>query len=201
MLQQAVKGNLDKCIKCGLCVASCPVANSCSSFAGPKHMGPELTRFRLDDKLGLDKQVDYCCNCRSCEQACPSGVKVSMLNAYYKSHWKTKDKIFSLRDNMLGRPGLVAQLSTVQAGLTNFMLKKDLVKHSMDSFLGISKHQAFPAYQGQSFTQWFAKKPQYTSDKKVLYFVGCSTNYNSPEIGISLVKILEHNGYQVIVPK
>lgn len=200
MLEQAVKGNLDKCMKCGICVANCPVANNTSKFSGPKHMGPELTRFRLDENITLEEQVDYCCNCRSCEIACPSGVKVSLLNAFYKSHLKSQQQKINFRDNLLGRPGILAQLGSINTGITNFMLKKDLMKYSLDRILGISKHSSFPPYQKENFIKWFGRRPKFSSSKKVVYFVGCSTNYNSPEIGKSVVQVLEHNGYEVIVP-
>lgn len=163
-------------------------------------MGPELTRFRLDEKIELADEADYCCHCGNCEMVCPSGVKVSLLNAHYKSQWKkSKDKL-NLRDNMLGRPGVLAQLGSFHVGLTNFMMGQDVIKFSMDKFLGISKEHSLPAYQKQSFTNWFKKREVKQAEKQVVYFAGCFTNYNAPEVGKAVVRILEHNGYQVIVP-
>lgn len=199
-MRQAAKGRLDKCIKCGTCVVSCPVASTTPNFTGPKHMGTELTRFRLDERIGLQEDVDYCCNCRSCEIACPSGVKVSQLNAYYKSLWKGEQEKVSLRDNLLGRPGLLAQLGSFHVGVTNFMLGKDLMKRVLDKSLAISQKRSFPSYQNESFADWFKKRKSLKSDKKVIYFVGCFINYNAPQVGKSVVAVLEHNGYEVIVP-
>lgn len=200
-MKYAVEGALDKCIKCGICTANCPVAAKSEAFAGPKHMGSELTRFRLDEKIPLEEQVDYCCNCRNCELNCPSGVKVSLLNAYYKSLWKAKNEKLNVRDNLLGRPALVAKLGTVNVGLTNFMLEKNVIKNIMEKTLGTSKQRAFPSYQKESFVEWFHKRKSVTFPKKVVYFVGCFTNYNIPEVGKSVVQILERNGYEVIVPQ
>ncbi len=200
-MQKAVKGELDRCIKCGICTANCPVANNSEAFSGPKHMGPELTRFSLDKKNSLEEQVDYCCNCRSCELACPSGVKVSLLNACYKSEWKAGREKGSLRDNMLGRPELLAKLGSFHVGLTNFILGQQLTKSTLEKTLAISKHRSFPTYREESFDRWFRQRKPFTSDKKVVYFAGCYTNYNQPEVGRSVVQILERNGYQVIVPE
>lgn len=38
------------------------------------------------------------------------------------------------------------------------------------------------------------------SDKKVVYFHGCATMYYEPFIGKAAVAVLEHNGFEVIVP-
>ena len=139
-MKKAVKGELDRCIKCGVCTVNCPVAGQSDTFSGPKHMGPELTRFSLDGNNPLDEQVDYCCSCRSCELVCPSGVKVSLLNAHYKSEWKARRQKGSLRDNMLGRPNLLAKLGSFHVGLTNFMLNHQLTKNTLALSLAASRY-------------------------------------------------------------
>jgi glycerol-3-phosphate dehydrogenase subunit C len=194
-----IRNELDKCIKCGICTANCPVARASVNFAGPKHMGPEMTRFRLDNRLGLEGQVDYCCDCRNCEQVCPSGVKISLLNAHYKQQLKAGRQV-KLRDRMLSRPGSLAKMSNIHTGMSNFMLRRELVKAAMDKTLGISKFRSFPAYSNKSFVKWFKRHPVPDLPKQAVYFVGCSTNFNEPETGKSVVRILEHNGYRVIVP-
>jgi glycerol-3-phosphate dehydrogenase subunit C len=196
-----VKDELDKCIKCGICTANCPVAGASSSFAGPKHMGPELTRFRLDKGLELEEQIDYCCDCRNCELVCPSGVKVSLLNTYYKNEFTSKRKGLNLRGNMLGRPGLMARMSSVNPGFVNFMLDTGLVKGTMDRTLGIHHKRSFPAYSKSSFRRWFNSREGLKSEKKVVYFTGCTANYNEPEIAMAVVQILERNGYEVLIPE
>lgn len=197
----SVKNELDKCIKCGICTANCPVASKSESFAGPKHMGPEMTRFRLDDKLDLENQVDYCCDCRNCELVCPSGVKVALLNAYYKNELMKKQKKVNLRGNMLSRPGMMAQMSAVYPGLVNFMLGTGLVKNTMDAAVGIHKERSFPPYSKTSFMRWFKTRKGLKSEKKVVYFVGCTANYNEPEIARAVIKILERNGFEVVIPQ
>jgi glycerol-3-phosphate dehydrogenase subunit C len=164
-------------------------------------MGPELTRFRLDNKIELEDEVDFCCNCRSCEQACPSGVKVSLLNAYYKSKWRESQGKQNLRDNLLGRPPLLARLGSFHVGATNFMLNKQLAKNVLEKTIATARERSFPQYHRESFSKWFSKRKIISANKKVVYFAGCFTNYNRPQVGKSVVKILEHHGYQVIVPE
>jgi glycerol-3-phosphate dehydrogenase subunit C len=195
-----IRSELDKCIKCGLCTASCPVAGRAGGFAGPKHVGPEMTRFHLDDRLGLEAQVDYCCNCRTCEQACPSGVKISLLNACYRHDLHTRQD-FQLRDRLLGRPGMMARLSSLPVGATNYMLNNRLVRAALDRGLGIAQERPLPAYSRENLRQWLQRRRQPdSSPRQVVYFPGCTAEYNQPEIGRSVVTILERCGYQVLLP-
>ncbi len=195
-----IRSGLDKCIKCGLCTASCPVASRTGGFAGPKHMGPEMTRFRLDDRLGLEAQIDYCCNCRTCEQVCPSGVKISLLNACYRNDLHTRQGL-KLRDGILGRPGMMARLGSLHAGATNYVLNNRLVRAALDRGLGIARERRLPSYSRENLRKWFQRRRQPdSSPNKVVYFPGCTAEYNLPEIGRSVVNILERCGYQVILP-
>ena len=200
-MKEAVDGALDSCVKCGICTANCPVASFSFEFSGPKHMGPDLTRFRLDNKIPLEGQVDYCCNCKNCEVVCPSGVKVSLLNAYYKSQWKLIERDCNPRDKILARPHYLAKLGSFNVGLSNLMLDQGYVKGLLEKTLKVSRHRPLPAYQKESVIKWFNKGKSITSDKKVIYFLGCYTNYNETEIGKNVVRILERNGFEVMIPK
>src|SRR6188768_4154266 len=71
------------CIHCGLCTSSCPtyIVN------GNENDGPRgrihLMRAVTDERIPLTDEVrhhlDLCLDCRSCETACPSGVKYGQL--------------------------------------------------------------------------------------------------------------------------
>lgn len=199
-MDEVIKRELDKCIKCGICTASCPVVRGSQKFAGPKHLGPELTRFRLDERLELDEQADYCCDCRSCEQACPAGVKVSLLNAGYRHRLRLQMR-GKWGDGLLCRPERLGRMSSVSPELTNLLLRSRLVRAAMEKTLGVAEKRRLPVYSRKSFMKWFQQGERHRSDRKVVYFVGCFANYNAPQTGVSVVNILEHHGFQVLVPE
>ena len=74
------------------------------------------------------------------------------------------------------------------------------VKAVMDSVLKIDKHRTFPKYAGQTFVSWFKKN---AADKQELYlnhvsfFHGCYINYNYPQLGKDVVKVMNAIGYGV----
>lgn len=45
-------------------------------YPGPKQAGPDGERLRLKDGALYDEALKYCINCKRCEVACPSDVKI-----------------------------------------------------------------------------------------------------------------------------
>lgn len=71
------------CVHCGLCTAACPTYLE----TGDENNGPRgriyLMRAVTDGRLELtpevERHLDLCLDCRSCETACPSGVQYGRL--------------------------------------------------------------------------------------------------------------------------
>lgn len=67
--------------------------------------------------------------------------------------------------------------------------------------MGISADMTLPSYAKETFHKLFLKRKQFSSKEKVLYYPGCYVTYNTPEVGLKLVDVMEHNGIQVVVEK
>lgn len=214
--------NLDACIKCSACTARCPVAGVYPQFPGPKAVGPDAERFRLEGVNFNPLILNYCSNCKSCEVACPSGVNVTgMISAArrksrgkggYQERWQHR-----LRSWILGRAELLGKMGTLWPELFNTVLKQIFVRMLMEQMVGISRKAPLPAYQKTfrhlSTSGHFQLPADLSSEatsslqlpvgnwRKVLYFPGCYATYNEPATAQAVVKILEYNGFEVIVPK
>ena len=176
---------LEQCMKCSICTVYCPVSAVEPQYPGPKHAGPDLMRYRMKDEHFFNDNLKMCLNCKRCEVACPNGVKIGDIiqeaRIKYSSHGP------SLRDRMLANTDFVGTMATLAAPLVNFSL-------------GIDKHRTFPSYSSQKFETWFKKEAaekQKNFSKFVSYFHGCYVNYNYPQLGKDLVKILNAVGYGV----
>lgn len=190
--------SFEQCIKCTVCTVYCPVTAVNPEYPGPKQAGPDGERYRLKNPYFYDDSLDYCLNCKRCEVACPSNVKIGdIIQSARLKYSKKKPK---LRDYMLANTDIMGTLATTFAPLVNASLKLAPVKGLMDQVLAIDHHRTFPAYSGQKFETWFKKEAadkQEAYKQHVSYFHGCYANYNYPKLGKDFVKVLNAIGYGV----
>ena len=192
------ESTFEQCMKCTVCTVYCPVVAVNPDYPGPKQAGPDGERYRLKDPLFYDEALDLCLNCKRCEVACPSNVKIGDIIQAARLKYSTKKP--KLRDYILANTDIMGGLATTMAPVVNFTLGLSPVKAVMDGVLGVDHHRTFPKYAGQKFETWFkrhAASKQTEFDKKVSYFHGCYANYNYPKLAKDLVKILNAVGYGV----
>ena len=190
--------SFEQCIKCTVCTVYCPMVAVNPDYPGPKQAGPDGERYRLKNPMFYDDALDLCLNCKRCEVACPSNVKIGDL--IQSARLKYSSKKPKLRDFMLANTDMLGSLATTMAPVVNFTLGLKPVKAVMDGVLAIDHHRTFPKYAGQKFETWFkrhALKKQEAYTKKVSYFHGCYANYNYPKLAKDFVKIMNALGYGV----
>ncbi len=190
--------DFEQCIKCTICTVYCPMTAVNPNYPGPKQSGPDGERYRLKKPLFYDEALKYCLNCKRCEVACPSNVRIGdIIQAARIKYSKRSPK---LRDVILANTDFMGTVATTVAPIVNTTLKLKPVKHLMDWTLAIDHHRTFPSYASQTFERWFRKEAaakQMQFAKQVSYFHGCYANYNNPQLGKDLVKILNALGYGV----
>ena len=190
--------SFEQCIKCTVCTVYCPMVAVNPDYPGPKQAGPDGERYRLKNPMFYDDALDLCLNCKRCEVACPSNVKIGDL--IQSARLKYSSKKPKLRDFMLANTDLLGSVATTMAPVVNFTLGLKPVKAVMEGMLAIDHHRTFPKYSGQKFETWFkrhALKKQEAYTKKVSYFHGCYANYNYPKLAKDFVKIMNALGYGV----
>ncbi|MCI1779967.1 MAG: anaerobic glycerol-3-phosphate dehydrogenase subunit C [Bacteroidales bacterium] len=190
--------NFEQCLKCTICTVYCPVVQVNPDFPGPKQAGPDGERFRMKFPDMADTSLKYCMNCKRCEVACPSGVRIGDI--IQTARIKDKKTHVKLRDAILANTDIVGTMATMAAPVVNSVIKLRPVKKLMDSVMKIDSRRTFPDYSQQTFEKWFRKyamKTQSTYDRQVTYFHGCYVNYNYPQLGKDLVKIMNAAGYGV----
>ena len=190
--------SFDHCIKCTVCTIYCPVARATHLFPGPKQSGPDTERLRIKNPELVDESLKYCSNCKRCEIACPSGVKIADL--IQEAKFRHLKKKFRLRDFFMSRTDLVGKLATFMSFLTNFVINFPLVKFFMDTILKIPFGRSFPKYASGTFHRWARKKmpDQSKFPTKAVYFHGCYVNYNNHQLGKDLVEVLNAMNIGVI---
>ncbi len=182
--------SFDHCIKCTVCTIYCPVARATHLFPGPKQSGPDTERLRIKNPELVDESLKFCSNCKRCEIACPSGVKIADL--IQEAKWKHLRKKFRLRDYFMSHTDLVGTMAVFFSFLMNFFMGLSIVRFGMDLVLKIPMGRKFPKYNSTTFRSWYNKirKTQESYPEKAVYFHGCYVNYNDLSLGRDLVKVL-----------
>jgi glycerol-3-phosphate dehydrogenase subunit C len=197
---ELIRESLDHCVKCTICESFCPVAAATPLFPGPKYVGPQAERFRLQD-MSVDDSLDYCSGCGICTQVCPQGVKIAEINARARSELKERTGV-PVRDKVIARPATTARLATPVAPLANWALGNRTVRKVVERTVGVHSRAPLPRFAGRTFGRWARRhRAAETAGKSVVYFHGCSTNYFEPDLGKKTMAVLEHNGFNVIVPR
>jgi glycerol-3-phosphate dehydrogenase subunit C len=195
-----LRGTLDHCVKCTICETACPVSNVSPLFPGPKYEGPQAERYRVADEPSVDASVDYCSGCGICSQVCPQGVKIAEINAQARNKLK-RQKGFPLRDRIITRPTWLGRAGTPVAPLANLSLRLRPVRVLGEKALGVHRDAPAPNFAGRRFSRWAHDRTSPRTGRKVVYFHNCGTEYYEPWEGEKVVAILEHNGFEVVVPK
>lgn len=200
-----VQYSADLCVKCNICTSHCPVANVTDLFPGPKYVGPQAQRFRNPKEISFDKSLDYCSGCGVCTMVCPHGVHVMEMNAKGRYKLYQRDPI-PLRNRILGRSELIGMLGSPVASLGNLLFSNSLIRWMTEQVMGIHRKAPFPPFSFETLRGWYKgvhlkSDKRVVSDKKVAYYHGCSANYYEPYLGKTVIAVLEHNGFEVIMPE
>jgi glycerol-3-phosphate dehydrogenase subunit C len=195
-----MRESLDHCVKCTICETFCPVSNVTPLFPGPKYVGPQAERFRVDGEPSFDASLDYCSGCGICTQVCPQGVHIAEINTQARAELKATKGV-PLRDRILARPTLAGRLGTPAAPIANWTLRNRFARVLAERFLGLHRDAPMPRFAGRTFQRWARRHEAPALPRRVAFFHGCGTNYYEPRLGEMTVAVLEHNGIRVEVPR
>ena len=171
-------------MKCTICNDYCPVTKATGLFPGPKQAGPDGERYRMLDPEYYNDALKYCLNCKRCEVACPSDVRIADYILRARLRYGRRSHV--IRNTVLSRTDLMGTLGTAFSPVAN------LAAGMM--------FKGGPRYARRTFETLYRKeiaRSQEAFPLKVSYFHGCYVNYNYPELGMDLIKILNALGIGV----
>ncbi|HYG57679.1 MAG TPA: anaerobic glycerol-3-phosphate dehydrogenase subunit C [Symbiobacteriaceae bacterium] len=189
--------HFDACLKCSLCTEHCPVSRVLPSFPGPKQLGPDHERWRLETGAYADANLSLCTGCQRCEMACPSGVKITALIQGARNRSRQRRK---LGDRYIADTDLLGRLGALAPGAANFATGLKPVRLAMQGLLGLSARRPLPRFTRRPYRV----DPRHRApagSRSVVFFMGCYARYYDPDLADAVVAVLEYNGFQVIIPK
>jgi glycolate oxidase iron-sulfur subunit len=205
MIAEQLREEVHKCIKCGLCMNTCPVYKQLyfegASPRGKVQLIKKVMAEELEPSERFHSLLFTCLLCENCTVNCPSGLKVDRLLKAMRAElerkfglpWQKRIVFHLLRSSRLlpfamfwGRVFGPTFLSLVAKGK-----------------LGTIPYAKIPRINPVSLIHQYPERisPDNLSAGRVLYFTGCATNYLFENVGKSVIGVLRRLGVEVIVPK
>lgn len=207
-----IQDQLKKCVKCGACRANCPAFSVFGREPAVARGKVALAQHILKDDIGLDDQtylaMSKCLLCGSCVEKCPNDVP-------------TDEIVIAAREALARKRGLTTFHAAVGRVIKNRSLMTMGAK--MAGLLGPLFFKKVPATSGLRLrfpapfvgnqrhipviarTPFMDRHPEVIPGEpgkpRVVFFVGCMTNFVYTSVGEAALALLRHLGCTVIIPK
>ncbi|MDR3630329.1 MAG: (Fe-S)-binding protein [Desulfocapsaceae bacterium] len=200
-----------ECVKCGVCQAHCPTYKERRREGAVARGKIALAAALLDGGIGLEEQlqqdISMCLMCGSCVRSCPNRVPtheiVGAIRRQISEH-EGPSLIARGVSAMTGSRTLMKALSRGGAFLSPLLFKK------IPETSGLRLRFPIPAMKDRTLPRialrsLFDRVPEFVQGREEMptigFFAGCSITYAYPEIGEAMVRILNHRGYSVFLPR
>jgi len=207
-----VEDQLKKCVKCGACRANCPAFTAFGREPAVARGKIALAQHILKDDIELDDQtylaMSKCLLCGSCVEKCPNEVP-------------TDEIVIAARESLARKRGLttfhaavgqvIKNRSRMKMGAKLASLLGPLFFKKVPETSGLRLRFPMPFVGGSRHIPAIAKKPFMDrhpevipgepGKPRIIFFVGCMTNFVYTEIGEAALALFRHLGCTVIIPK
>jgi iron-sulfur cluster protein len=195
------------CINCGSCLNFCPIYAAIGEKFGYKYLGGRGALFTaLHECLEKAEEagLSLCIGCKRCEEACAVGMKTPEMIARLRARLAEekglplakKAAFRELAANKL--PGWVKLaksfqslgLDTVGGGMAKLRVPTE----------NVPGDRLVPLLAKRSFAEIVKQRPRpgTKSGKRAAFFAGCVVNYLRPDLGVSVLDLLEKQGVEVV---
>jgi Fe-S oxidoreductase len=160
--------------------------------------GSPITNGWRDENV--KEALDFCLSCKGCKGDCPVNVDIATYKSEFLSHY-WEGRIRPRHSYAFGHIDKWSRVASLWPGLVNLLTSTPGTRELMKVAAGMAPERSVPQFAPQSFKTWFAKRPQQDDRQpRVLLFADTFNNYFLPQTARAAVEVLEHAGYQVLVP-
>ncbi len=207
-----LENELKNCVKCGACRAHCPVFSAVGREPVSARGKIALARAALSGQLSLDARtrdvMSKCLLCGRCVEKCANDVPTDLIVLAAREALARK-RGTTLFHRLAGF--LLRNRALLSGGATLASLFGPLLFRKVPASSGLRLRFPLPFIGGQRHFPKIAAKPFLVRHPEIIrgepgrprivYFVGCMTNFIYPEIGEAAVALLKSLGCTIIIPK
>ncbi|HUK99967.1 MAG TPA: (Fe-S)-binding protein [Nitrospirota bacterium] len=216
-----IKKEVDRCMKCGNCMAVCPIYGTDKVEAGVARGKVAVIEAVLSGGLSLDdprvyKMLFNCLVCKSCMQNCPTKVNFDKIMLAMRAALVRGKGIFWVKKtifSMLKNPKLFDAGMKIGAALSGIVFRDYTSKDQrlisprapfalVGGRLGLDSDKVMPEITVKPFRdRVVAVVKTDDSRTKAAFFTGCSINYFYPDTGMDIIEVLKENNVEIHIPK
>jgi glycolate oxidase iron-sulfur subunit len=223
-----LQSELDKCMRCGMCMSVCPVYATEKTEAAVARGKIGIAEAVISGDLALDDPETIaalfnCLVCKTCMQSCPSGVQFDRIILGMRAAIVEKNGLPWVKAAIFGalkQPAVLDGAMKAGAALQGLVFRdhprfRAISPRSPFALLGkgagLDGERLFPAPAAKPLRNRVpevSRAPQAApqlgvsqAKARVAFFTGCSLNYFYPETGMDLIDVLTENQVAVVVPK
>lgn len=203
---------LANCMKCGNCMAVCPIyketGRESSVARGKLSLMEAVLKGTLPISSAFDTVMAKCLNCKSCTSKCPCGVKADELilrgrQAAVKSrglHPIKKNVFRLLRNRQLFDFAL--KMGGTFGPLTFKKIPGKMAAVSRFPMPGMDASRATAPISSSPLRSQYPEVISVANAKlKVGFFTGCTINYMYTDVGEAVINVLRENNVDIVIPK
>ena len=207
-----VQDALAKCMKCGNCMAVCPVylteKQEAAYARGKLSIAEAILKGELDLKdKDVQEKLFNCLICTSCMQNCPCGVDVGKIMLSLRAALARETGLHPLKKMIFGalkNQPLFDKAMKTGAALQWLGLRKlpGNAGYEPRFTMGLALKRIFPGLARTPFRDQAPALIQAKNRKaKVAFFTGCAFNYIFPEVARDVIEVLQENDVEIAIPK
>ncbi|MFH1028754.1 MAG: (Fe-S)-binding protein [Pseudomonadota bacterium] len=207
-----VEDQLKKCVKCGACRTNCPAFAAFQREPAVARGKVALAQHVLKDDIDLDDQtylaMSRCLLCGSCVEKCPNDVPTDEIVVAAREALARKRGLTTFH-KAVGQ--VINSRSRMKMGAKMASILGPLFFKKVPETSGLRLRFPLPFVGNQRFIPAIAKEPFIDRHPEVIagepgkprivFFVGCMTNFVYTEVGEAALALFRHLGCTVIIPK
>ncbi len=209
---ERIEEPLKKCVKCGTCRANCPAFTAFQREPATARGKLTLVQHLLKDDIDLDDQtylaMSKCLLCGSCVDKCPNDVPTDEIVIAAREALAQKRGLTTFHAAV----GQVIQSRTrMKLGAKAAQILGPLLFRKVPENSGLRLRFPLPFVGNKRYIPAIAKTPLMARYPEVLegqpgrprivFFVGCMTNFVYPRVGVATIKLFQHLGCTIIIPR